>query len=232
MKWPSRRIACARVRNEYSRLMCSQRPCTSPTLRIGEIVDGFLQEIGFRHKIGVEDRDELALGGLQAVFQGARLESGPVVPVDVMNVNAAPAPFLGGCAGDLLGFVRRIVQHLDVKPVARIVEGTDRIDHPLHDIHLVVKGELNGDPRQFLEALGDDGRTILVPPEKPNQQVPVKTVEAEDGQDREIGDYDRPCRTNPSGTGRKCCPLSDVPLEPGHRRPEKWHGSPHSKRRV
>ena len=55
-------------------------------LRIGEVVDRFLQEIRFRNKIGIEDGDELALGRAQPVLQRARLEAGPVVPVDVVNI--------------------------------------------------------------------------------------------------------------------------------------------------
>ena len=88
MKWPSRKIACVLVRNEYSRFRCSQRPCTRPTFGSVKVVDRFLEEVRFRHKIGVEYRNELALGCAQSVLQRARFESGSVVPVDVMNIQA------------------------------------------------------------------------------------------------------------------------------------------------
>ena len=127
---------------------------------------------------------------MQPIFQCARFKSGAVFPVYVVYVQSLLFPSFDGSAGNSLGLVRGIVKHLNVKPVARIVKGADGIDDPVHHIHLVVGRYLNRNARQFVKS-GLGGRYLfLVFVVQKNHQVTVKTVEAENGQDREIGNHD------------------------------------------
>ncbi len=49
------------------------------------------------------------------------------------------------------GLVGRVVEDLDLQPVARIVQRADRVDQPLGHVHLVVERQLHGQPRQPVE---------------------------------------------------------------------------------
>ena len=62
--------------------MWPQRACTIADLRIGEEGHGALQEIGRRDEVGVEDRDELALGDLQPASSAPGLVAGAIGAMD------------------------------------------------------------------------------------------------------------------------------------------------------
>ena len=54
--------------------------------RIGEEVDQLAQAIGLGNEVGVEDREQLALGKLVAVLERAGFETGAIGAMDVVNV--------------------------------------------------------------------------------------------------------------------------------------------------
>ena len=60
----------------------------------------------------------------------------------------------------LCGLVGRIVEHLDLEPVARVVDATDGVDQAIGDVHLVVQRQLDGDDRRRIER---DGRNRILP---------------------------------------------------------------------
>ena len=95
MKWPSSISACTSVSAEKSRLTCSQRHCTTATRGSLKWWIAALEDVGQRQEVGVEDQDELALGGPQAVLERARLEAGAVDAVDVLDVQVGEAPRAG-----------------------------------------------------------------------------------------------------------------------------------------
>ena len=55
-------------------------------LGVEEVVHGALQDVGVGHEVGVEDEHQLALGGAQAVLQGAGLEAGAIGAMHVLDV--------------------------------------------------------------------------------------------------------------------------------------------------
>ena len=57
-----------------------------------------------------------------------------------------------GELGDLVRLVGRVVQHLDLEQLARVVDLADRVDQPIGDVHLVVDRQLDRDARQLLGA--------------------------------------------------------------------------------
>ena len=54
--------------------------------RIGEEVDQLAQAIGLGNEVGVEDREQFALGRLVAVFECAGFEAGAIRAMDVVNI--------------------------------------------------------------------------------------------------------------------------------------------------
>ena len=90
-----------------------------PDLRVGEVAEGLLEDVGRGHEVGVEDEDELAGGGAQAGVEGARLVAGAVGAVQVVDVEAELAVVLDGAARDRGRLVGRVVEDLDLEPVLR-----------------------------------------------------------------------------------------------------------------
>src|SRR6185437_16519328 len=96
-----------------------------------------------------EDGDEFTAGILQAFFQRASLVADAVGAMDELDVVTLGGPTLAGEAGDFGGLVGTVVEHLDFKAVARIVDLAGRPDHALSDGPFVVHGELDGDPGEL-----------------------------------------------------------------------------------
>src|SRR5690242_16766675 len=113
-------------------------------LLIGEIVDELEKEVSRRHKIGIEDGDELALSRFHAFLQSARLEAFPVCTVMIGNRAAQLSVAFHQIAGDILRFIGGVVQDLDVEPMFRVVERADRLDQTFNYVLLVENGELYG----------------------------------------------------------------------------------------
>ena len=111
----------------------------------------FLQQVGLRDEIGIEDTDEIALGGGEPGLQGARLEAGPVGAVDQLHVEPAALQFVHAGGRQLAGVVGGIVQHLDLQKLARIIELADRFEEPLDDIDFIEDRQLHRHPGQLLE---------------------------------------------------------------------------------
>ena len=54
----------------------------------------------------------------------------------------------------LARLVGRVVEHLDLEQLARVVDAADRVDQPIGDVHLVVERQLDRDDRQRDRARG------------------------------------------------------------------------------
>ncbi len=153
-----------------------------PHQRLLELADRLLEDVGGRHEVGVEDEDELAGGDREARVEGARLEAGAVVAVEVVDVDALRAIALDGPTGQARGLVRRVVQDLDLEKLPRIADRADRVEQPIQHVHLVVDRELDGDLRETLRKGGGEGAPIPVPEVEPHHDV---AVGPQDGQDDE-----------------------------------------------
>jgi hypothetical protein len=87
-------------------------------LGVGEAAGDPAQKIRLGHEVGVEDEDQLAGRGGQPGLERAGLEAGAVTPVVVLDVAAEldePRAFGAAKVGGVVG---RIVQDLDLQPVA------------------------------------------------------------------------------------------------------------------
>src|SRR5690606_17185062 len=107
--------------------------------------DGAAEEVWLRHEVGVENRDIVAAGHLQAVMQCPGLESTAFAPAHVDDVDALPLPVRDPARGKSGRFVRRIVEDLDLELSGRIIEPGTRVDDPLDHKRLIVDRQLDGD---------------------------------------------------------------------------------------
>jgi hypothetical protein len=156
-------------------------------LALGEVVDRLLEEVGLGDEVRVEQRDELALGGLKAVVERAGLVAVAVGAVDVFDVDALRAPLLDLLTGDLDRLIGRIVQHLDLELVGGVVDQARRVDQPLRDVHLIEDRELHRDGWKIFELFGDLRVALGVPIVEVHHEIAVEAVEAQDPQHHEIG---------------------------------------------
>ena len=122
--------------------------------RIGEKVDHPVQDFWWRDEVGVQNEDIIAFSGQQAVFQGAGFVASPVGPVDEFGVESCGDEFGDFPSADVHGFVGGVVQHLDLQPVARVIEAGDGIDEAGDDMLFVKNGQLDGDQRQVFKVTG------------------------------------------------------------------------------
>src|SRR5262249_7581673 len=101
---------------------------------------------------------------------------------DVGDVETLPPVQFHLPRGDLARFVGRIVQYLDLQPVLRVVEPTDRSDEPFNDVHLIIDRQLHRQPGKSLEASGRGRRTTFEFVEQEQHEVAVQAVTTQQGQ--------------------------------------------------
>jgi len=109
---------------------------------VAKVGYGAAQEVGLGQKIGVEYGDELAAGTRSGIAKGPGLEALAVGAEDLLDLKAPLSVFGHLAMYDLAGVVGGIIQDVDLKSIRRIIKGGYAIDEPLHDIALVVDGEL------------------------------------------------------------------------------------------
>ena len=120
-------------------------------LRIGEMVDSTQKKILWRYEVGIENSDELAFCCLQSFREctGFEPETLPAVVVgDGVSQSCIP---LHQIARNRPGFVRGIVQHLDVQLLSRIVQPANGIQETINNVLLVKDWKLNRDSWQIRE---------------------------------------------------------------------------------
>ncbi len=90
-----------------------------------------------RHEVGVEDRDELARGLVQAGFQRSRLVARAIDAMEILDVEPARGMPAHRELGNFRRLVGRVVEDLNFHQLARIVDLADRVDQAVGDVHLV-----------------------------------------------------------------------------------------------
>jgi hypothetical protein len=108
-------------------------------LLVAEVRHQPREEIGRRQEVGVEDGDELASRDLEAGFERAGFEAAAIRAVVVLDVDALRCEAPDGELGDAAGLVRRVVEHLDLEQLARVLDTADSVDEPVGHVHLVVQ---------------------------------------------------------------------------------------------
>jgi hypothetical protein len=155
-------------------------------LRIREVMDRSLQEVRGRDEIRVEDGDELAARDPHPGLERAGLVAGTIGAVEVLDVDALQGRPAHGELGDAGGLIGRVVEHLDLEAVPRVIDAADRLHQPLDDVHLVVNRELDRDDGQFLEPSRRHRHLVLVLHVDVDKVVAVPPVGGEHDEDEEV----------------------------------------------
>jgi len=170
---------------------CLHHADFAAAIGVHEIRNGEAKKIGFGEKVGVEDGDEFALGGFQAVFQGAGFVAFAVGAVDVYDGHALRGVALDASAGDFACLVGGVVQHLHVEQFGRIVEARDGFDEALNDVALVEDGQLHGDAGPIRDRRRIRGDIFRIDEIVVDQPIAVEAVNREDQKDDEVGNHHR-----------------------------------------
>src|SRR5712692_7431733 len=115
----------------------------------GEMMDGAQQKVFRRDEVGVKDSDELAFRRLHAFRQRTRLEAFPGAAMVMRNRKSESGVMFDQATGDGHGCVGRIVQHLNVELLERIVQAANGVQQPFNHKLLVENRKLNGYARQI-----------------------------------------------------------------------------------
>src|SRR5260221_4268071 len=121
-------------------------PLHERDLRIGEVGDGSLEEIGRGDEVGVEDGDQLAFCETEPVRQGASFEIRGGEAPELHDVEACLTKPRHDLDDDPYRLVVRVIQSLDLEQLARIVERRSRLDRARRRIVLIPDGDLDRDP--------------------------------------------------------------------------------------
>ena len=114
--------------------------------------------------------------------------------MDVMNVETLRRVSRNRRARDARRLIRRIVEHLNLQTIARIVDLSYRLDQTLDDVHFVEERKLHRDVRQltFRECAFRTGRELAVAPEIGDLLDAINSIDRQNSQDREVNDQNGP----------------------------------------
>ena len=152
------------------------------------MVHGALQDVGLGQKVGVENHHQLTLCRAQPVFQRARLEPGAIRAVHILDVQIGMVALerRDGAQADVLRLVGGIVEHLDLKTIARIANGRDRLQQALDHVHFVEERKLHRHRGQLGVLTLGLRLLIAVAVVQEHQQRAVESVDREGQKDDEI----------------------------------------------
>src|SRR6202162_5327378 len=156
------------------------------------MVDGLQKKVLGWGEIGVENRDELTLRSFHAFRERARLKPFPVRAVVIGDRVAERGVALHQVAHHFDRFVRRVVKHLDIKLLARVLQLADAVDQPVGHELSIEHRQLHRDARQVLEVSSGLGRAVLpILVVEVNQDVTMHTVGGQQNQYEEIRNQQR-----------------------------------------
>ncbi len=193
-----------------------------------EVRDDLAEEVGRRDEVRVEEGEQLALRDLEARRERARLVAHAVVAVHVRHVDARIAQLLDALARDVARLVGRVVEHLDLEAVTRVLDARYGGEQAAHDGGLVEDRQLDGDGRkptagqvgrdgarrQLRDALLEHCHARSQPRRRQNQVRAVNAVDREDSEDERVKQADRKAHggradhIRPGEMSRTCISLS------------------------
>ena len=162
-----------------------------PISGIGKVVHDLHEPFPGRHKIGIENGDELARCHAQALIQSSRLEAMTIDPVNVGDPVSQGLIKLYGRLGNFYRAVGGVVQNLNLQLVGRIVQVAAGLDQPVNDELLVEDGELHGDAGKFGEVRLGLARSVLaVLVVAVDQLIAMNAIEGENDHHDEVGNQE------------------------------------------
>ena len=141
--------------------------------------------------VGMKSASKMAMNSPRATFRPA--SSAPALypvrfgAVEVLDVDALRGEAAHRQLGDAARLVGRVVEHLDLEQLARIVDAADRLDQAVGDVHFVVERQLDRDDRQRVERRAGRRLLVPVPHVEVHEVIAMPAVNGEDDQDEEVG---------------------------------------------
>ena len=102
---------------------------------------------------------------------------------------------LDAIAGDFLGLIRGIIEHLYLEQVRRIIQVRDGFDQPLDDVAFVVNRKLYSYLRPIDYRGGFGGDVGAVPGITIDQPIPMDPVCSEHSENKKVRNHDRQVET-------------------------------------
>jgi hypothetical protein len=194
-------------------------------LRIGEKMNRPLKQVRRRDEVGVENANKLTGSRFEPDCERTGLESGPVDAMNQLNIEAALPQFFGARRSHLARIVGRIVEHLDLQQISRVIELTDRTQKALHDVNFIKNRKLNRYFWQLPELPGRNGRAFAVLQEEINDEIPVNAVARQTDEYGEV--TRRPNHIAEASLHKVGCQLSRQQVRmmalPSPASNQKWH---------
>ena len=151
------------------------------------MVDRPMQEVGQRPEVRVKNRDQLTSCRIKSGLQGAGFETLAMTPVTIFHRISPSRPAFDRGAGHAAGFVGRVVENLNLKPIPRVVQTARGVQQFLHDELFVVERELHRHGRKFGEARGRfSRRPVTMPVVEIDQLIAMQPVRAEREHRRQV----------------------------------------------
>jgi hypothetical protein len=147
-----------------------------PDLRIGEKMDCPLKQVWRRDEVGIENANKLTGGRFEPDRERTGLESRPIDAMNQLNIEAALSQCFRARRSHFARIVGRIVQHLDLQQISRVIELTDRTQKALHYVNFIKNRKLNRNFWQLPKLAGRDRCAFAVFKEEINDEIPVNAV--------------------------------------------------------
>ena len=96
-------------------------------------------------EIRIKNCNQFARRPRQTLRESTRFVTGARLPLDVVYANPTVCEFPNDSCHQFGRFIRRIVQHLDLEEIPRILECCHRADRTLRHVSLVVERQLDCD---------------------------------------------------------------------------------------
>ena len=158
-----------------------------PDFRVGEKVNGRLEQLGLRDKVGVEDADEIAARGVEAVLERPGLKA-DAIGRDGAARHRSRAPASAATQEAVSSRVSSVESSSTwiCEQVARIIEFADRLEQALDDVDFVEERELHGDHRELARNGPAAAAPLPVFQEEIDDEIAVQSVTGEADEDTQV----------------------------------------------
>src|SRR5437667_4485499 len=156
--------------------------------RIGEKMNGALEQVRLGHEIGIQDTNKFAISRFEPDGESACFEPGTIDAVNQLDVEAALAQLIRTSGGQLARIIGRVVQHLDLKTISRIIEFADRAKEALHHVNLIKNWQLHRDLRQSRKLPRRNGFALPVLEKEVDDEVTMNSVSGKTNQYAQVAD--------------------------------------------
>ena len=178
--------------------------------RISKKLNSAPEQVWLWDKIGVENTDKITFGRHEAGSESTGFETGAIDAMNELNVEAAPAQFVRAGRSQLPRIIGRIIQHLNLKKLPRVVQFADGAKQALDHVNFVKDRQLHRHLRQLFKSPGRDGFTVPVFEKQVDYEVAMDSVGRKTNEHAQVAD--RPDNVSEASlhVAFRSCPLVEA----------------------